>query len=109
MGSLQFFVTLPFPFLERISPVFPSGLLQSRFPSSQQRNERFIEVIGKIAPGMSDIGLTSSSKEAKHDIVEDRQHFRRMAQTNLSMIFLHGDIASMMQPILNAPMTRASM
>ena len=60
---------------------------------------------GKIAPGMSDIGLTLSSKESKHDIVEDRQHFRRMAQTNLSVVFLHGDIASMMQPILNAPMT----
>jgi hypothetical protein len=60
---------------------------------------------GKIAPGMSDIGLTLSSKESKHDIVEDRQHFRRMAHTNLSVVFLHGDIASMMQPILNAPMT----
>jgi hypothetical protein len=62
-------------------------------------------MIGKIAPGMSDIGLTLSSKESKHDIVEDRQHFRRMAHTNLSVVFLHGDIASMMQPILNAPMT----
>ena len=42
---------------------------------------------GKIAPGMSDIGLTLSSKESKHESVEDRQHFRRMAQTNLSVVF----------------------
>jgi len=41
----------------------------------------------QIAPGMSDIGLTLSSKESKHDSVEDRQHFRRMAQTNLSVVF----------------------
>ena len=85
------------------------GLLQSRFASSHQTDERFIKMIGKIAPGMSDIGLTLSSKESKHDIVEDRQYFRRMAHTNLSVVFVQGDIASMMQPILNAPVTRASM
>ncbi|HEY6408580.1 MAG TPA: hypothetical protein VIY29_14030 [Ktedonobacteraceae bacterium] len=59
---------------------------------------------------MSDSGLTLSSKESKHDSVEDRQQ-RRAHGPHESERGLRGtrDIASMMQPILNAPMTRASM
>jgi hypothetical protein len=36
---------------------------------------------------MSDIDLSLSSKESKHERVEDRQHFRRRAQTHLGVVF----------------------
>ncbi len=48
-----------------------------------------IERIGKIAPGMRDIGLTLSCEESKHDIVENRQYFRCMTNMKLSVVSLY--------------------
>jgi len=38
---------------------------------------------------MSDIGLTLSSKEAKHHIVKDSQHFRRVALPSCAGYLVH--------------------
>lgn len=61
-------------------------------------------MIGEIASGMSDISCSQASKESKNDIVEDGEHFWRVAHTKLGVIFLHGGIPSLMQSIFDAPM-----
>src|SRR5436305_1150987 len=62
-------------------------------------------MVGEFAPSMSDIGFSESRKEPKDRVVEDSEHLRRMSHSYLSMIFLQGDIASMMQSIFNGTIT----
>src|SRR6266852_4954208 len=80
------------------------GCCKVILPLSCQGSECFIEMIGEIASGVSDIPFSLSSKESKNNIVEDGQHFWRVAHAQLGMILLHGHISPMMQPILNPPM-----
>ena len=55
------------------------GCCKVIFSSSDQTSESFIEMIGKVTPSLSDIGLMLSSKESKNNVVEDGQHFWRVA------------------------------
>jgi len=63
---------------------------------------------GEIASGVSSIRFSASRKESKNDVVEDGQHFWRVAHAQLGVILLHGHVSPLMQPILNSPLTRAS-
>ena len=62
-------------------------------------------MIGEIASGVSHIRFSESGKESKNDVVEDGQHFWRVAHAQLGVILLHRHVSPMMQPVLNSPMT----
>ena len=89
----------------QVSRLLSQGCCKVESPFSNEKNEGSLEMIGEIASGVSHIGFSLSGKESKNDIVEDSQHFWRVAHTTLCVIFLHGDISSMVQTILNSPMT----
>jgi hypothetical protein len=64
------------------------GLLQSRNPPlSHERSECAVELIGECASGLSNIGGSLSRKQPKDGVVENSEHLRGMAQTQLGMIF----------------------
>src|SRR2546423_13016322 len=65
-------------------------------------------MIGEIASGVSPIRFSESGKESNNDVVEDGQHFWRVAHAQLGAMLLPRHVSPMMQPVLNSPMTRAS-
>jgi hypothetical protein len=69
-----------------------------------QTRKRYIEMIRKLASGMSHICFPLSCKESDRNIVEHGEHFWRMLHVYLSMILTKGHIASMMEAIFNPPM-----
>ena len=59
-------------------------------------------MIGEIAPGVSYMRFSESRKETKNDVVENGQHFWRVAHAQLGVILLHGHVSPMMHAVLIA-------
>ena len=89
-----------------VNGVFSSsqGCCKVTIALRNQTRKRYIEMIRKLASGMSHICFPLSCKESDRNIVEHGEHFWRMPHAYLSMILTKGHIASMMEAIFNPSM-----
>lgn len=82
---------------------FPQDCCKVTIALLNQTRKRYIEMIRKLASGMSHMCFPLSCKESDRNSVEHGEHFWRMPHAYLSMILTKGHIASMMEAIFKSP------
>src|SRR4051794_31109940 len=71
--------------------------------------QSIVELIAQYPPGMGQIAGSVASEQSPCCVVEHRQHVRSMSHAQLRMILAHGGIPSIMQAVLDAPVSSAQL